>query len=131
FDRCRDAVAALGPPAPARIDLAADWQELHAWAQQRRPELEETAAARRAAADRDRAALAELRDAVAAACSAVGVEPGERPRDAVVDALSGAEVAHRRVQDQLAEAQARRVELATATAEESVAHLLANHLKAD
>src|SRR5882724_1618240 len=48
FNRQRDALVALGPPAPKRTDLATDWQALAVWAEKQVPSQEkrtETAAA--------------------------------------------------------------------------------------
>jgi exonuclease SbcC len=74
FDAARDAVAALGPPAAERRDLAADWQALLRWAGERRPELESEADGHRAQAAEARAGARQRLDAVVDECRAAGVE---------------------------------------------------------
>jgi exonuclease SbcC len=74
FDAARDAVAALGPPAAERRDLAADWQALLRWAGERRPELESEAEGHRVQAAEARAGAQQRLDAVVDECRAAGVE---------------------------------------------------------
>jgi exonuclease SbcC len=142
FDAARDAVAALGPPAAERRDLAADWAALAAWAAERAPALAETAATHRAAAEAAEAeaaaGLAELVDA----CRAAGVDvPPLRPRagglaaawpgEAVAGARARAEAEVVRIDERLADAQRLRAEAAAATERAQVADLLAGHLAAN
>jgi DNA repair protein SbcC/Rad50 len=131
FDSARDSVAALGPPVPARVDLAADWAGLVAWATERRPSLQAEADGQRVAAEAARGALTARRDALAARCRDAGVEPGDRPRDAVVDAVARAEAEVRRIAEALTEAAAQRTAAEVARADAAVAGALANHLRAD
>jgi exonuclease SbcC len=134
FDTARDAVAALGPPPAERVDLAADWRALVAWAAGRAPALAEARAGHRRAAEKARAAAAEQLAALAEACRAAGVDPGRSgawPGEAVAAAHARAEAAVARIDDRIAEAGRLRAEEATATATHQVADLLAGHLAAN
>jgi exonuclease SbcC len=131
FDSARDSVAALEPPVAARVDLAADWAGLVAWAAERRPSLQAEAEAQRAEAEAARVALAARRHVLAARCRDAGVEPGDRPRDAIVDAVVRAEGEVRRIAEALTEAAAQRTAAEGARAEAAVAGALAHHLRAD
>ena len=157
FDRARDSVAALGPPTPGRVDLAADWASLTTWAtataaQQRSTER----AARDEAARLSRAAS----DLVAAATGAFGEaglgDPAEPASDrsggwnsgtpvaepacgsavlegmTVACARAEAEAAAKlaRVREMMAEAERLTQQAATADAEATVARALARHLSA-
>jgi exonuclease SbcC len=88
FDAARDAVASLGPPAPARTDLAADWSALAAWGDALRPELEAEEQRERAAAADATALVEALVGEVVADCRALGIEvvDGAVVRDLLVDA---------------------------------------------
>jgi exonuclease SbcC len=133
FDAARDTVAALGPPAPECIDLAADWRALLAWADERQPQLateieEHLAAAARAEEDADdrRAALVE-------ACRTAGVQPPPPPTwpgEAVAaqQALTTEKV--QRIEHAIAEANRLRDDIAAATERRQVADTLARHLDA-
>ena len=91
FEEVRDRVAALEPPSPGRVDLAADWAELAAWAADRRPVL---AAEVEAAAERAGRAATERAGRTAELvrrCADAGVEVGRRaPHHAAADAAAKA-----------------------------------------
>ncbi len=90
FESVRDRVAALGPPAPERSDLAADWDALVAWAGQQRPARLERAAVADAAAAAAAGEAQILHDSVIEACRQAGVDIGDRvARDALVDRRAG------------------------------------------
>jgi DNA repair protein SbcC/Rad50 len=133
FDRARDAVAALGPPPAERLDLAADWSSLLAWAAARRPELDAQCAEERAAADSHRAEAATLLDGVLAACEEAGVacRPGTWPGEDVAAALARAESDVRAIDQRIADAERLRAEERTATEAHQVADTLAQHLAAN
>jgi exonuclease SbcC len=131
FDAARDRVAVLGPPAADRADLLDDWRALAAWAAARHPELRRQRDEHQAMADAARSALASRADGIAQRCAGVGVDAGERPRDAVVDALAAAEADRRRVADALTEAAGLRSDVAAARDAAAVAGVVAHHLRAD
>ena len=131
FEAVRDGVAALGPPAPERRDLAADWDALVAWAGQQRPARLERAAVADAAASAAAAEAQILHDSVIEACRQAGVDIGDRvARDALVDRRAGL-VADR---DRRQQAAVDLVELETAhtaaVRDQQVARELARHLSA-
>jgi exonuclease SbcC len=131
FDRARDPVAALGAPAPVRVDLAADWLALDSWARTRAGEEE---SARAAAASRQAAAQGALDRATAslmAACREAGVTtPGVRIGEDVAAARSAAAARAESLRAAAAEAEAVRAEVAAAESEAQVARSLAQHLNA-
>ena len=148
FDQARDAVAALGPPAAERADLAADWDALVAWADDRRPALLAEADEHRAAAAVHRDAARELLVAVLAACEAAGVldprgaavtgagargDAGARawPGEAVAAARAGAEADVRAIEQRIADAERLRGEAGAAVEAHQVADSLALHLSAN
>lgn len=134
FDAARDTVAAHGPPPAERLDLAADWRALLAWAADRRPALDAEAAEHRAAAEGHRTEAAGLLAAIVAACEDCGVDPGRPgawPGEAVAAAQAGAEAAVRAVEGRIAEAERMRAEVSAATESHQVADALAHHLAAN
>ena len=131
FDEARDRVAALGPPPAGRTDLAVDWAALTAWAADRAPELEVLVGDQRAVATERRDAQRVLLAALVAACAAVGVDAGQRPRDDIVDALARAEADHRQVVADVAEAEQLRASVQATVDDASVAKALADHLAAN
>jgi DNA repair protein SbcC/Rad50 len=133
FDAARDAVAALGPPAAERRDLAADWKVLVGWAAQQIPALAEAAAGHRHRVEDGRREVAERLRALLAACADAGVEtaPARWPGEAVAAAHARAEAEVARLDEQLAEAERLRAERAAASERHQVADLLAGHLAAN
>lgn len=131
FDAARDAVARLDPPSAERVDLAADWAALAAWAAEARPAHLAEQQGQLAAAEAHRRAAAAVNQQVVAACTAVGVEPGSDPRGAVADAIARAEAEVRRIDDAMAEAAELRAASAGDLAAAAIASTLAGHLKAD
>jgi exonuclease SbcC len=130
FDQIRDAVAPFGPPPAERIDLAADWAALSAWA----ADAAATASVARAEVD-ERAAsasasLASLTRVLADACGAAGVPETAPLGEAVAAALSRAGADAEAVARALADADALRAEIAVATEEAAVARSLSQHLNA-
>ncbi|MFP5308590.1 MAG: AAA family ATPase [Actinomycetes bacterium] len=106
FDRSRDAVADLGPPAVERTDLGAAWQALAAFAAGLVPELEAAAEAAtrgiEAAREAWRACAAALRDEVRAGGVHVPDDAGPpEATEAVVRARTRAEAAVTNLAQQL------------------------------
>jgi exonuclease SbcC len=131
FDQARDRVAALGPPPAERVDVAADWATLTAWAAAERPRAAEAARRAEAAAaeavDGARRQRAELADA----CRQAGVVvPEGRPeRDVVVEHLSNARADLDSLDDILARAEELRARDGTLREVEDVASALGTHLR--
>jgi exonuclease SbcC len=133
FDAVRDALAAqgLGPPAPTRRDLHADWKALLDWARQRAPAERDAAAAHRAAADDARARLDAATGRIARACLAAGVDAAARaPRDAAADALAAARAHADRLARDHAAAAALRADLDRLRKDAALARELARLLDA-
>jgi exonuclease SbcC len=153
FDRARDAVATLAPPAPGRLDLAADWAALAGWAAdtavaQRRVEHTAAADATRlagAAGELLTAALGAYREAglgeppAVAATGSGGAATevaagGSRRLEAMAlactkaEAEAGAQVA--RLREAMVEAERLGVQAADADREATVGRALARHLSA-
>ena len=133
FDRARDAVAALEPPATERHGLAADWAALVAWAERRRPRLyDELEQHRRDAAKLQEQAAGRLVELTEACCDAGVVIPGSGwPGEAVAAARARAEQAAERLDQELAEAEHLRAQVRAATEQRQVAEAVANHLAAN
>jgi exonuclease SbcC len=133
FDAARDTVAALGPPAAERRDLAADWQALVGWAAGQIPALAEAAAGHRHRVEDGRREVAERLRALVGACAEAGVEVASDrwPGEAVAAAHARAEAEVARIDEQLAEAERLRAERAAASERHQVADLLAGHLAAN
>ncbi|MDQ1396547.1 MAG: repair protein SbcC/Rad50 [Acidimicrobiaceae bacterium] len=132
FESVRDAVAALGPPPPARTDLAEDWAGLVRWATDRAIAAADEEAAARATADSMHRAHTELVDQMTSWCEAAGVAPRDRPPgEAVAAAHAEAEANRRRVAEAIEEAARIRGELERLRGEEQVARSLALHLRSD
>ncbi len=152
FDRARDSVAAHGPPPPGRVDLAADWAVLSAWAAE--AAVRQRAAERDATAEMTRLARATA-DLVAAAVAAfreaglgdpppvpgrVGLDTagGAERGSAVLEALgvtcaraeADAAAKLERIREMMAEAQRLAKQAAEADREATVARSLARHLSA-
>lgn len=132
FDATRDGLAALGPPAIERSDLAAAWDALATWAGQ------EAERQRRAAAEAQQAEAAartEREEALAGLtrrCTDAGVEVGDRrPRDVVTEAHAAANEERRRLAADLDTAAKLRTERQTQAERSAVADTLAGHLKAN
>ena len=126
FDAARDRVAALGPPAPARVDLAADWAELAAWVADRRPVLEVEVVEHRKAAAEARDALRETTERLATMARRIGVELA-----AVTVDKARAGAALEQVRANLRRADELRLVLMEETESRDVALSVADHLKAD
>ena len=132
FDAARDRVAELGPPAAVRADLAADWAELVAWVDQRRPAFEAEVSRHREAAQAAIKEYGERAAVLAEEVAEAGVTVGSAtPRDAVAGALARAEADLERVRRDRARADELRVVAAAAAEEQAVARSVADHLKAD
>jgi DNA repair protein SbcC/Rad50 len=133
FDTARDGLAPFGPPPADRDDLAGAWTALADWAgaevASRRGARAESAAAV-AAGD---AAVAAVRDELAALFRAAGVPAPDRAdfdRAAAV-ARERAEAARRRIEERIAEAEKLRADRARYERDAQVARALATHLRAD
>jgi DNA repair protein SbcC/Rad50 len=133
FDAARDRVARLGPPRADRTDLAASWDTLLGWADERRPAA--TAAAQEAAdaVEHARSRWRELDGALRDECQGAGVEvaTGSTPAIAVAGATEGARQRLRRLDDQLGRAEEARRALAAVREERTLAKALGDHLRAD
>ncbi len=132
FDEARDRVAVLGPPAAARTDVLADWEQLAAWAAVTGPAQHAEAEAQRravAAADADRQRVLEsLRDA----CAQAGVDPaGRPPRDVVIERLADAKADLESLAAALERLGDLRADQARLVEAEQVAAALGTHLKAN
>ncbi len=132
FDGTRDTVAALGPPIPQRLDLAADWKELTAWAKK------EAEAFSAVAGDADRAVrqiqadLADREDAIARRLEAAGLDAlGKSPRDAAVAAAATAGAELTRIREAAGRAARLRESIGRKTEVAEVAKALGRHLAAD
>lgn len=132
FDATRDALAALGPPAIDRRDLAAAWGQLATWAGQ---EADRQRAAAAEAHQTETAARAERDEALAGLvrrCGDAGVDVGDRrPRDAVTEALAAAQADRARLADDLDTAARLRTERQRQAERSVVAKTLAGHLAAN
>ena len=126
FDAARDAVAALGPPVPSRVDLAADWAELATWVADRRPVLEVEVAEHRKAVAEARGALKERTERLERMARRIGVE-----LDDVATEKARAEAALEQLRANLRRADELRLDLMAATESRDVAKSVADHLKAD
>jgi exonuclease SbcC len=117
FDRTRDRLAALGPPAPARHDLAVAWAALVEWADTERPARAEALEAARAEQAEAAAARTDLQATLARAVAAHGIGPaGDGDlRGPVAAALAAASSDRDRVADGLAEAATQRAASAAAS----------------
>ena len=147
FDEARDALGRLAPPPAARADLNEDWDGLVSWANARELEVLRHAAAaeqrREQTLDEQRHAAGELLDAARSAFEAIGLdspspganEPGERAAAAVRDLALQTDARLAAAQTRLAEDRERAAaatgELAAAVAEEQVAGLLTQLLRAN
>lgn len=131
FDAARDAVAALGPPPADRRDARAAWTALLDWRREREPGLREqvevAAAARAGAVER----LTALEEDLRQRCEEEGITPGERPRDAVADALAAQRSAVTRIETDLELAGALRTEQETLGEAATIAKALGGHLAAN
>lgn len=136
FDIQRDAVAALSPPPPARVDLLADWVALSEWARDQLPTQEATAIA----ADAEAASLAkqsaEQLDALRERFQAMALEPpgADDVVAYVAAAASAASEAARAVADidaAMQEAVALSAAIDEVREQGEVATMLGNLLKAD
>jgi exonuclease SbcC len=134
FDAARDSVAVLDPPPAERLDLAADWQGLLAWAGERQPVLVAEAAEHAATVEAAEREASERRAALVEACRAAGVEPPAPPvwpGEAVAAEHARAEETVRRIDADLAEAERLQGEVRAATEQRQVADTLAGHLAAN
>ena len=127
FDEARDRVAALGPPAANRVDLAANWIALADWAAAERPARH---AVSEAATARAEAAVAErtgLQRSLAEQCDGAGVAltASQDVRSVVADALAGASAHLVRIDQALADKVVKSEEVAVHTRRADVAHELA------
>jgi DNA repair protein SbcC/Rad50 len=133
FDRARDRVARLGPPPADRSDLAASWDELLAWAAERRPAAAAAAEDATRAVEDAKRRWRELDDGLRRECleRRVEVPAGTSPALAVAGATEGARQRLQRIEEELVRADAARTELAAAREERTLAKALGDHLRAD
>ena len=133
FDTARDKVAAFGPPAVRRHDLAGSWSDLVAWATDQVAAQQALAEEQRQAASAAKDELDALTAALTARCGECGVVVGQgrRARDAAADALAAAKADRERITSELAQAQRLRDELVCYRERAEVARALAGHLAAN
>ena len=132
FDTARDRVAALGPPAPRRDDLLADWTELVTWARHAsdlRTRTAREAAGKVTAAEQE---LDEHRRALVAIVEEAGLSVGDRPiRDVCVDAIATAKLGLDRLRAERAQAAKLTVEAKEQRRVATVAGALEQHLRSN
>ncbi|MDQ3710165.1 MAG: SMC family ATPase, partial [Actinomycetota bacterium] len=133
FDTARDNVAALGPPAARRDDLAGSWSDLVEWAHDQAADQQGVAEEQRKAASAAGDELDALAAALTARCRECGVlvGRGERARDAATDALATAKADCERITSELVQAEQLRDELVGYRERAEVARALAGHLAAN
>jgi exonuclease SbcC len=131
FDRARDAVAALGPPAAERDDLAADWAALAAWAGEEHPRALDAARVAATEATEAEGEARRRRAELIDACAEAGVEvpAGRLARDVVVEQLSTTRADLESLDDILARVAQLRADDAELAETERVAGTLATHLR--
>jgi exonuclease SbcC len=131
LDRERDGLAALQPPPLDRRDLAAGWSALERWAREQAPAQRERAGEAQTAARKIDASIVELRDQIASAFAAAGIDPGAGdPRAVCADALASARATLRSIEAGLEEAKELRAEIAVLRETSQLAKSLALHLGA-
>lgn len=132
FDTVRDRVAALGPPAPRRDDLLADWTELVTWARHavdHRSRIAKDAAGKVTAAEQ---ALDEQRRALIATVEEAGLTVGRRPvRDVCVDAIATAKLGLDRLRADRVQAAKLTIEAKEQRRIATVAGALEQHLRSN
>lgn len=128
----RDGVATLGPPAPGRAGLAADWEALVAWARETAARLGVEASEDARALEKAREGLGARRAALDGLLAARGLVPREgRWRDAVVEAVAAASQRLETVRERRARAARLVTEARGRRIEAELAKALALHLRAD
>ncbi|MEX2504532.1 MAG: SMC family ATPase [Egicoccus sp.] len=133
FDRARDAVAALGPPATDRDDLTGAWQALLDWGREQVPQAQERARVAMAEVERAKARWRDLDRRLRDECADAGVDlaDGSAPAVAVSGARARAEEQLRTLDTRLERAGQARTDLAAAREDQVVAKALGDHLRAD
>ncbi len=135
FDRTRDRLAAFGPPAAERADLAEDWDRLVRWARIERDRLDEVAtrAATKAAelTARRQVDLDRLRAQAERVLPAVRGNDLPTIRDQAVAAGAELQAERRQLAADLDRAETARADLQAAIDDEHVAGELARLLRAD
>jgi exonuclease SbcC len=131
LEAARDAVAAQGPPAPAREDLIADWRVLLEWAAERIQRLRADGAAAEARAAAAKQQGADLVEAQRLACVAAGIEDAHDPRDDCLKALQSAKDQAERIEIALQRAEELRAEIAALEERAVVSNALGRHLRAN
>jgi len=131
LDAARDRVASLSPPPLERKDPTEDWRALAAWAVEQ-AEREKTgigdAVARKIEAETEGVEMLQRQKA---ACTQLGIEDAERPRDASVGAIASAKASLERIELALEATDAIRAERAELEVRAAVAGQLSQHLKAN
>jgi DNA repair protein SbcC/Rad50 len=131
FEEQRDGVVPLNPPAAARTELVADWEQLVKWAGTQVPKLTKDAAAARAKARKTSARRDDLLKALAESCIECGVEiEGEDVKVATITAATNARTKVAEISKGIATVDKLRVSLDAKSLEHEVAASLAQHLKA-
>ncbi len=131
FDQSRDRIASLEPPAPERVDLAADWKELRDWASATISRLTaESAAAEHLIEDLQRQ-LSEQEGSLTALVEKEGLNLEGRPmRDVIVDALAAATQELDALRKAMVRSGEIRATMATTTESAELAKSLGRHLSA-
>jgi exonuclease SbcC len=131
FDQIRDGVAALGPPLPARENLAVDWVQLAEWARESVGKLQDEVEAVSQAVETLRLDLREREEAVRSKVEREGLDVERRPiRDVVVAAVTAANHQLTSLRRDLARVEEHKTKLAADTEEAELAKALGRHLSA-
>ncbi|HEV3472708.1 MAG TPA: SMC family ATPase, partial [Actinomycetota bacterium] len=131
FSDARDRLVALGAPAAAGRDLAADWKALLAWAQKERPQLVKANAEAETACTTATTARAVLIHELEASCRECEIDvEGRDLVDAVAEALAQAKNDVERIKKALKDAEGARKDLTELQRRHDLANSLASHLSA-
>jgi len=131
LEAARDGVAAQGPPALARDDVATDWRALLDWSAERSQRLRADAAAAEARASAAKQQGADLVEAQRQACIAAGITDAHDPRDDCLKALQSGKDQAERIEIALQRAEELRVEIGALEERGVVSKALGQHLRAN
>jgi exonuclease SbcC len=132
FEGARDAVAQLGPPAAARKSLPEDWEQLVAWAQGKRAELDAELKKAEAESAGIKGRRAKIVDLLLDACRECELDVTDETRvlESVVAAHTSAEHEVKTIESALATSRKLEKKVKTLDLERATAHELSLHLSA-
>jgi exonuclease SbcC len=132
FDRVRDTVASLGPPAADRADLAAAWSALKAWVAERLPVARDAADAASARVEAARGQAQAIRSEAAAALAEHGLQlaTGEDPARVAAAGTERSRAGLERLQRDAGRAADLRTQCHEAERSADLARALGQHLSA-